>query len=41
MCKMLKTFLLGIALAGLSVAGCSEKATLGGGCSYHPKLVGK
>ena len=36
MCKMLKTFLLGIALAGLSVAGCSEKATLGGGGKPTP-----
>ena len=27
MSKILKLFLLGIALAGLCVAGCSEKAT--------------
>ena len=36
MSKILKLFLLGIALAGLCVAGCSEKATTGTGVKPKP-----
>ena len=37
MYKILKTFLLGFAFAGLCLAACSEKATSGSGGKPQPK----